>query len=141
MAVDCGSDVEIAERVSTPASTGAQQELAAPETTPESEPNPERRKRSWAKKVALRRLHPKLYLKFLCDPTDTKSRAYVETDGGCRALGTLDWRAVHAVAEHLQFARSMFEDLALGLGVAHPFPGTSHPVTGNLLAAAVLRNL
>lgn len=94
---------------------------------------------SWAKPN--RAKHPKRYLKFLCDPEDNHTRAYTETGGGCRALGTLDWAMVHAVTMYVQFARAMFEDLADALGRPNPFPGTSSPVTGNLQGAATLRNL
>jgi len=94
---------------------------------------------SWAK--PRRERHPKLYLKFLCDPTDQRARSYIETKSGCAALATLDWRAVHATQHHVRFARSMFVDLAHGLDVPPPFLGDTHPATSRFSTAAVLRNL
>ncbi|MHB8873513.1 MAG: hypothetical protein ACYC8T_07490 [Myxococcaceae bacterium] len=117
--------------------------LAAPETTPESEPNPERRKRSWAKKVALRRLHPKLYLKFLCSPDDPFGAHYRETRGGVEALRMLAWARVISNGDHVQFARALFADIADFLGTPAPFPGAEPEATSRFAQRRdrVLRNI
>jgi hypothetical protein len=88
-----------------------------------------------------RRRHPKRYLSFLVDPADEMQTVYKETVGGCRALATLDWtQVVRYSPPGIAFAHALFEDLANALGVADPFPGTSHPLTCPK-ADGTLRNL
>jgi hypothetical protein len=77
----------------------------------------------------------------LCDPSDPHTKRYAEAKGGAEALRQLAWKQVFSHMERARFARSLFEDLALGLGVPHPFPGTAHPATANFKNAQVLRNL
>jgi hypothetical protein len=80
--------------------------------------------------------HPKRYLRFLAEPGE-----YKETHGGCDALRELDWAQVFAYQPlGIAFARSLFDDLADALGVASPFPGSSHPLTA-CKSGGVLRNL
>jgi hypothetical protein len=99
----------------------------------------QQKRKSWA--IAERARHPKHYLRFLCEPANPHTDRYVETRGGAAALGHLAWRQVFTHADRVRLARSLFEDLAEGLGVEHPFPGESHPATSNFKAARVLRNL
>jgi hypothetical protein len=96
----------------------------------------------WAKPDRAR--HPKSYLKFLCDPTGKKSRAYQETKGGHEALRALDWSSVLAQKTYVRFARALLVDLALALEqhqVAARFPGAPHPLTSQTKRGNVLRNL
>jgi hypothetical protein len=97
----------------------------------------------WAK--AHRQKHPKRYLEYLCDPEGTPESAarykYRETDGGAKALRTLDWAGAFSLDTRARLARSLFADLALALDVENPFPGTCHPLTSQPGRDAVLRNL
>lgn len=96
----------------------------------------------WA--TADRARHPKRYLQFLCDPTGTEKRAYVETVGGLAALRDLDWPEVLEPQEHVRFLRSLIHDLAHALGrdaVAQRFAGTTHPLTWPPPPNALLRNI
>lgn len=97
------------------------------------------KRKSWA--IPERARHPKHYLRFLCEPTNPHTERYVETRGGAEALKQLAWGQVLAHADRVRFARALFEDLAAGLGVEHPFPGEGHPATASFKAARVLRNL
>lgn len=117
--------------------------LAEPELTREFEPNPERRKRTWAKPVERRRRHPKLYLKYLCSPDDPRGDRYREACGGKRALESLDWRLVAANPLHARFARSLFVDVADFIGLPTPLTGEDHPLTslGTHRLVRTLRNL
>ncbi|HEX8704537.1 MAG TPA: hypothetical protein VF815_37240 [Myxococcaceae bacterium] len=99
--------------------------------------SPERK--SWA--IPGRARHPKHYLRFLCDPNDPYTRRYTEAKTGAEALRQLAWGQVFSQQERVQLARALFEDLALGLGVPHPFPGSAHPATADFKSARVLRNL
>jgi hypothetical protein len=100
------------------------------------------KRKSWAlRDLGERARHPKHYLRFLCDPANPYTDRYVETKGGAEALRTLDWSRVFAHTERVRFARSLFEDIAYGLGVPHPFPGQGHPATSDFKRARVLRNL
>jgi hypothetical protein len=101
--------------------------------------SPERK--SWAIPMQDRARHPKHYLRFLCDPSDPHTKRYSESKGGAEALRHLAWEQVLSHRERIQFARALFEDLAEGLGVPHPFPGTAHPATAAFRSARVLRNL
>jgi hypothetical protein len=88
--------------------------------------------------------HPKRYLQFLCDPTGTTPRAYVETDGGRAALRQLDWRAVLVPPPHVQFLRSLIHDLADVLDeqdVVASFAGETHPLTWPPRRDNLLRNI
>lgn len=103
-------------------------------------PMPHRQRlKSWA--IDGRARHPKHYLRFLCDPADPYTQRYRESVGGAAALRELAWPQVFAHAERVRLARALFEDLADGLGVPHPFPGTGHPATSDFKRARVLRNL
>lgn len=96
----------------------------------------------WA--TANRARHPKHYLQFLCDPTGTEPRAYVETKGGQAALRDLDWPAVLAAEEHVRFMRSLIHDLADALGeyaVAQSFAGATHSCTWPPPPDRLLRNV
>jgi hypothetical protein len=96
----------------------------------------------WA--TANRARHPKHYLQFLCDPTGTEPRAYVETKGGQVALRDLDWSMVLAPQEHVRFLRSLIHDLADRLGeeaVAQSFAGETHPCTWPPPRDNLLRNV
>jgi hypothetical protein len=109
--------------------------LAPPDRPPREKLPP------WA--TANRARHPKHYLQFLCDPTGTEPRAYVETKGGQAALRQLDWPMVLAPEEHVCFLRSLFHDLADALGedpVAR-FPGKTHPCTWPPPRDTLLRNV
>ncbi|WP_224364581.1 hypothetical protein [Hyalangium versicolor] len=99
--------------------------------------SPERK--SWA--IPGRDRHPKHYLRFLCDPSDPHTRRYTEAKTGAEALRHLAWGQVFSHAERVQLARALFEDLADGLKVPHPFPGIGHPATADFKNARVLRNL
>lgn len=99
----------------------------------------QQKRKSWA--IPERAQHPKHYLRFLCEPANPLTDRYVETRGGAAALGQLAWGQVFAHADRVRLARSLFEDLAEGLGVEHPFPGESHPATASFKTARVLRNL
>ncbi|KFA87480.1 hypothetical protein [Archangium violaceum] len=99
------------------------------------------KRKSWAIPLPERAQHPKHYLRFLCDPANPYTDRYVETKGGAAALRELDWSRVFAHGERARFARALFEDLALGLGVSPPFPGKGHPATSDFKNARVLRNL
>ncbi len=99
----------------------------------------QQKRKSWA--ITERAQHPKHYLRFLCEPSNPHTERYVETRGGANALGKLAWGHVFAHADRVRLARSLFEDIADGLGVRHPFPGESHPATANFKTARVLRNL
>jgi hypothetical protein len=99
----------------------------------------QQRRKSWA--IAERARHPKHYLRFLCEPANPLTDRYVETRGGASALNQLAWGQVFAHADHVRLARSLFEDIALALGVEHPFPGESHPATASFKTARTLRNL
>ena len=101
--------------------------------------HPERK--SWAIPMPERAQHPKHYLRFLCDPSDPHTRRYAEAKGGAEALRLLAWTQVFSDTACVQFARSLFEDLSLGLDAPHPFPGTAHPATADFKNAQVLRNL
>ncbi len=101
----------------------------------------QQRRKSWAIPLPGRAKHPKHYLRFLCEPTNPFTDRYAETQGGTKALSNLDWARVFAHTERVRLARSLFEDIADRLGVAHPFPGQSHPATANFRDARVLRNL
>ncbi len=83
--------------------------------------NPERQQRSWAKPG--RERHPKLYLKFLCDPDDPFGKTYREAVGCKAALELLDWPRVLAHPTHVRFARALVADIADGLGVVSPLLG------------------
>ena len=88
--------------------------------------------------------HPKRYLQFLCDPTGTEPRAYVETDGGRAALRDLDWPMVLEPQEHVRFLRSLIHDLADALdedAVAQRFAGTTNPLTWPPPGDRLLRNI
>lgn len=96
----------------------------------------------WA--TADRAQHPKRYLQFLCDPTGTDARAYVETEGGRAALRDLDWPAVLEPPEHVRFMRSLIHDLAHALGedaVAQRYAGATHPRTWPPPRDRLLRNI
>lgn len=96
----------------------------------------------WA--IAQRAMHPKSYLQFLCDPSGTVARAYVETDGGRAALRELDWWAVVAPEAYVQFVRSLMHDMADALGqneVAARFKGFTHPLTWPPRRGNLLRNI
>lgn len=80
--------------------------------------------------------HPKRYLEWLCRPD-----SYKETKGGVAALRELDWRTVFSPVEQVQFARSLFHDLAEALGEETPFPGRTHPLTLRSDPDRVLRNI
>ena len=100
------------------------------------------KRKSWALRDPMERaLHPKHYLRFLCDPANPYTDRYVETKGGAEALRELDWPRVFAHSERVRLARSLFEDIADRLGVPHPFPGQGHPATSDFKSARVLRNL
>jgi len=99
--------------------------------------SPERK--SWA--IPGRARHPKHYLRFLCDPNDPYTQRYKEAKTGAEALSQLAWGQVFSHEERVQLARALFEDLSLGLGVPHPFPGSAHPATADFKSARVLRNL
>ena len=117
--------------------------LSEPELTPERERNPERRKRTWAKALEQRRRHPKLYLKYLCSPNDSRVNRYHEAEGGRRALELLAWAKVLAKGSMTRFARSLFADVADFLGVASPFRGDEHELTSRHAQRAerTLRNI
>jgi hypothetical protein len=88
--------------------------------------------------------HPKSYLQFLCDPTGTARRAYVESDGGRAALRELDWDAVLAPPAHVRFVRSLIHDVADALGehdVARRFAGATHALTWPPPRDNLLRNI
>lgn len=71
--------------------------------------------------------HPKRYLEFLVDQS---GGLYDETTGGARALETLDWQAVAAIADTVSFARALFEDLSDRLEIQNPLgAGTLSPCT------------
>jgi hypothetical protein len=101
--------------------------------------SPERK--SWAIPMPGRAHHPKHYLRFLCDPSDPHTKRYTEAKAGAEALRQLAWEQVFSQDERVRLARALFEDLADGLGVPHPFPGVGHPATANFKNARVLRNL
>jgi hypothetical protein len=101
----------------------------------------QQKRKSWAIPMPERARHPKHYLRFLCDPTDPLTKRYIETQGGAEALSMLDWSRVFVHREHVRLARSLFEDIADGLGVPHPFLGEGHPATADFKSARVLRNL
>jgi hypothetical protein len=110
--------------------------LAPPDRPPREKLPP------WA--TANRRRHPKHYLQFLCDPTGTEPRAYVETQGGQAALRALDWPMVLESHEHVRFLRSLIHDLADALGeyaVAERFAGATHPCTWPPPTDKLLRNV
>ena len=88
-----------------------------------------------------RATHPKRYLKFLCDPGNPSSRKYREGRGGMAALSSLAWDDVFAPPEGVALARSLFADLAEGLGVGTRFTGACHVATYDRLHASVLRNV
>lgn len=103
-------------------------------------PVPHQQKRkSWA--IDERARHPKHYLRFLGEPANPLTERYKETREGAAALSRLSWGQVFANADRVRLARSLFEDIADVLGVAHPFPGESHPATASFKTASVLRNL
>jgi hypothetical protein len=96
----------------------------------------------WAVRDRARR--PKSYLQFLCDPTGTIPRAYVESEGGRAALEDLDWDAVLSPPSHVRFARSLIHDLADALGqpaVTQRYPGVTHPLTWPPKRDTLLRNI
>lgn len=70
-------------------------------------------------------------MRFLAQPNDPKclKKAYRETKHGAAALAGLDWNVVLAQPTFGRLTRSMFEDVALALGVALPMQGTAHPAT------------
>lgn len=88
-----------------------------------------------------RRRHPKRYLKFLTDADGDGSGTYRETRGGVAALRTLAWSDVFRHRDRACFARSLFEDLADGLGRASPHLGDVAAVTWLPGRAGILRNV
>jgi hypothetical protein len=71
--------------------------------------------------------HPKRYLEFLLG---LSGGIYVETQGGARALATLDWTTVGADAAAVTSARALFQDLSNALDIANPLgAGTVSPST------------
>lgn len=66
---------------------------------------------------ANRRMHPKHYFEYLTDPRLDNNPRYDELTLGCAALDRLEWTTMlTAHPEALQFARSLFIDLADMLG-------------------------
>ena len=65
--------------------------------------------------------HPKWYLRWLCDPTSLREKAYKETKGGLAALRELDWSRVLGEPDRCPFLRSLVVDLADALGQSLPF--------------------
>jgi hypothetical protein len=116
--------------------------MTAPETTAESEPNKERRKRSWAKAIEVRRRHPKHYLKYLSSPHDPFGSQYKETKHGADALRSLDWTRVLAEQTHVRSVRALLNDIADFLSWP-PFAGNEVQDTSRSAPrrASVLRNL
>jgi hypothetical protein len=69
-----------------------------------------------------RKLHPKHYLRFLCDPGRPASGAgYRETKNGVRALEHLDWEQVVSAEPRCPFLHAFLDDLAYALGRTLPF--------------------
>lgn len=95
------------------------------------------REKSWAHPD--RKRHPKRYLQFLGAPHDPRSPWYRPSQHGAAAIRALDWGGVLGDPLHGRLARSLFVDLAAGLGVPAPFEGEPHPATWG--AATVFRNL
>ena len=85
-------------------------------------------------------LHPKQYIRYLCDPSASIERAYRETQEGVRALEQLAWAEVTARADREHYARALFEDFAEGIGADWPFPGPVAPLTARR-SGGLLRNL
>jgi hypothetical protein len=69
------------------------------------------------------------------------SWTYEETAAGVEALGRLAWGEVLHQAEWTGFARSLFADIADGLGEDLPFPGRAAFVTWQPGREGVLRNV
>lgn len=117
--------------------------LRYPEVTPETVPNKERRKRSWAKNVDVRRRHPKLYIRFLCSPDDPFGNVYRELRQGATAFKSLAWDQVAHNSAHMKFARAIVADIADFLDVQNPLPGKEHPLTARSASRhmSTLRNL
>lgn len=88
-----------------------------------------------------RRKHPKRYLKFLSDADANGDSKYAETHGGADALRTLAWSGVLRHQDRARFARSLFEDLAEGLGRSSPYPGDVAEVTWCRGRSGILRNV
>ncbi|MFO0661332.1 MAG: hypothetical protein U0165_16085 [Polyangiaceae bacterium] len=103
------------------------------------EPKASRRRgnRRWA--VADRIHKPKHYLMYLSEQPD--GRRYEETDGGVRALQTLNWATLFTNRREVRFARSLIEDIAAMLNVASPYPGDCATETWRSTEQNVLRNL
>lgn len=89
--------------------------------------------------------HPKRYLSFLVGRS-RPGALYNETVGGRAALATLDWGAVGADHQAVQFARSLFEDVSSALEVANPLGAgvtadCTYPSRAVRPEALTLRNL
>lgn len=89
-----------------------------------------------------RAAHPKQYVNYLVDPSDSGERRYRETRHGASALATLDWHQVfHYEPAGTAFAAALFDDLADALGVRVPLRlATPHPLTARR-SHGTLRNL
>jgi hypothetical protein len=78
----------------------------------------------WCK--ALREMHPKAYLAWLCrDPAEKNCSRYRESHEGANALAKLCWESALRSPEHCTYLRALVEDLADGLGETLELPGGS----------------
>jgi hypothetical protein len=86
-------------------------------------------------------LHPKEYLRYLCDPLENRESAYQETRQGAAALQMLAWKQVTLMASHTKFIRSMLADIADALELPDTmFPGSREMLTERK-APGILRNI
>ena len=81
----------------------------------------DRNRPEWLRPTHPRTQHPKRYMAWLCRAPDERSCSRYAESTAAAALGQLDWTAVMAAADCMQFARALLCDLALGL--AHDPPG------------------
>ena len=72
--------------------------------------------------MPMRALHPKSFLKYLCDPSlSNKKLKYSETKNGVAALELLAWEQVVQNAPYCPFLHAFLDDLSFALNCPRPF--------------------
>jgi len=87
--------------------------------------------------------HPKHYLEYLYDRKgiNKKKTGYQETDGGVKALESLDWNSVlSGNPNHVKYLRSLFDDISCRFGLPNPYSGECAFIT-DCKQGSVLRNI